>query len=48
MKNGIEESKKINPDLSQGSSLLLEPKIDIQESEPPAPIKRTLIKTANG
>ncbi|KAF7991820.1 hypothetical protein HCN44_010621 [Aphidius gifuensis] len=46
--NGTEESKKIVPELSQGTSLLLEPKIVIEEPEPPAPIKRTLIKTANG
>lgn len=39
---------KLLPDMSPSISMLLEPKIEIQEQEPPPPVKRTLIKTANG
>lgn len=40
---------KLTPETSPGTSMpLIEPKVEIKEESPPAPVKRTLIRTAGG
>ncbi|XP_015606237.1 zinc finger protein 569 [Cephus cinctus] len=45
---GMESMPKLSPESSPGTSMLLEPKVEIKEESTPTPVKRTLIRTPGG